>query len=258
MAPILSRVGYNRGFGGRRPIPSAPSTGNASIATASVVGFWPFNSSINATIGSHTTTDYGSVTTIQSSVKKWSTYSNSLLVSGSNSSGIGLRLSAATNWTWASGKTLEAWVYPISPPSAGTELGRLFGWGDRQDNVCFQVDRIVADGTSRLRTNSGYVTVNGNISANTWNWIVISRSGTEMKVFINGGLQYTGANGDGTGYTSDGQYFHLSSDYDTGYSSNPSFPNNAYWQDVIVYNATPFHTMSSIDLPNISATSRII
>lgn len=258
MTPIVNQVGFNRGFGSKKTATITSESAFYPITTASVVGFWPFSSSINASIGSHTTTDFGSVTTIQSSVKKWSTYSNALLISGVASYGYGLRLSNATNWTWASGKTLEGWVYPISPPNAGNELGRLFVWGDRQDNVCFLFDRNSADGSGRLRTNSGYVTVSGNIIANTWNWIVISRSGTEMKIFINGTLSYTGADGDGGGYTSDGTYFHLSCDYDTGYGSSPRYPSNAYWQDVIVYNSAPFHSMSSITLPTVSTTSRIL
>jgi hypothetical protein len=264
MAPLLSRLGVGNGgfgFGNIKKVSSTSSTGNATITTASVVGFWPFKDDLNADIGSHTTTAYGGVTSIQSSVKKWSDYSNSLLMSGSASTSTGLRLSSATNWTWASGKTLEMWFYPIDPPNVtNTTPGRFVVWGDRGDNVCFMVDRDTTDGTLYGRTNVTYVQLGTEATVlNSWNWIVVSRSGTEIKVFVNGILSYTNANGfGGNGYASDGQYFHILGDYDTGYGSNPAFSRNGYAQDVIVYNEIPFHSMSSIDLPTISTTDRIV
>ena len=255
MSPIISRAGFSFGFGKRRG--GGAAAFSATILTASVVGFWPFKDDLNADIGSHTTTAYGGVTSIQSSVKKWSDYSNSLLMSGSTSTSTGLRLSSATNWTWASGKTLEFWIYPIN---SGTTPGRMVTWGNREDNACFLIERDNTNGTLYGRTNLSYVQLGTQVTTlNGWNWIVVSRSGTEIKVFLNGILSYTNANGfGGDGYTSDGQYFHILGDYDTGYGSDPAFSRNGYAQDVIVYNATPFHNLSSIDIPTISTTSRIV
>jgi hypothetical protein len=231
---------------------ASPNLANASISTSSVKGVWTFDTSLNASVGSHSTTTYGNFGGIQTSIKKWPGYSGSFK---SNTVGViaanGVRLSSATNWQFENGQTLEFWYYPV-------DAGVLFTMGDRRDNICTQIG-IDSNGQVFIRTNSSGV--NGSSSGflpNSWNWIVISRVGTELKIFINGVLTGTFANGDGGGYTTDGQYLHIAADYDSGYGDFPIVPKASYFQDVAIYRQTPFHSLNNFGVPTTPIAQRIV
>jgi hypothetical protein len=225
---------------------------NASISTSSIKGVWTFDTSLSASAGSHTTTTYGDFGGVQTSVKKWPGYSGSFksnTVGGTGANGV--RLSSATNWQFENGQTLEFWYYPV-------DFGRLFNMGNRQDNVATLID-AGSDGRIYVRTNVGSVgTPVGTFNLSSWNWIVISRVGTELKVFSNGVLKATFANGDGGGYTSDGQYLHIAADYDTGYRDAPIGPTASYFQDVAIYRQTPFHSLDNFGVPTNTIMQRIV
>jgi len=235
------------------------SSQNITINSADVRAFWPFSTSISPSIGGDTYQNFNNVASLQSTTKKWAGYSNALKIihiAGDNS---GLRLSTATNWTWSQpNMTAEGYFY-INSSEPGP-IGRVFGWGNRQDNICYSVD-IYPDTTVNGRTNYTYGQLNASylVPKDEWVWFVQSKSGSETKVFINGVLIYTGANGFfNNGYTSDGQYFHLACDYDSGYGPNPRYPGSSYWQDIVVYNASPFHNLNSLTVPTIPTSNRIV
>lgn len=227
------------------------------IPTANVIGFWSFSTSLNSNIGGYTSTVYNSAASIQSSVKKWSTYSGALEMQPIASSSSGLRLSSSSDWSWNGvNRTLEFWIYPIS--NGIVNVGRIYTMGDRQDNICNMLERNDTNSYLYLRTNSSFIQLSATMSQNSWHWVVLSKSGSQLKIFLNGTLIYTGSNGAGDGYTGDGNSFHLGCDYDTGYGAAPRYCVGAYYQDVVFYNSTQFHSLGSLTIPTSSATSRLV
>ena len=233
--------------------PASPGV-QYKIDPLTIQGAWTFATSENATYGGHTTLDYNNVGTIQPYVRKWSQYPGALSTQRLDLDASGMRLSAATNWVMANEQTIEMWVYP----EYSGNLGRLFTWGNRQDNACTLIDRNTSTGQLLVRTNTALASTSGYAPYGQWSWVVLSKRGSELRMFVNGIQVYYNTNGDGGGYTTDGRYFTLGADWDSGYMDAPRFSGAAYWQDVIVYNAAPFHSMSTIPVPTMPLTDRII
>lgn len=250
---LLSKGYYKSMLAGN----SAYSQANVAISSASIHGVWTFNTSKNSNIGGYTTTDYSSTSSLDSTLKVWPSYSNSLKITQYDANYAGATLDQGSSWVINSPSTLEFWVY--NKTVATYQGGRAFVWGNRSDNICTILD-INNDGSMNMRTYSSFPSVApaGSVPVNTWSWIVISRSGNELKVFVNGVQTYVGSNGDGGGYTSDGSWFTIGADYDSGYVNAPRYSSPRNFQDIAVYNAAPFHNLNNFGVPNTPITNRIV
>lgn len=225
------------------------------ISLTSIRGFWSFNGSLNSNNGGYTSTEYtggGDSVSLTTTTVKWPSYGSAFQSTQIDANNTGLRLSNATNWTFPDPGTLEMWMYPTSTS------GRIFIMGNRQDNICVLLDYD----TNRqlvMRTNSSYTVLSNSVllNMNAWNWIVVSRNSNALKVFLNGQLAFSNSNGVGDGWTTDGNYFHIAADYDTGYGDYPRYPKTMTIQDLVVYNTAPFASLNSLDNPTVSTTTRI-
>ena len=92
-----------------------------------------------------------------------------------------LTLAASANWVFTGDHTIEAWVYIVSLSANGT----IYGTGGPGS-----ADQLTYESTGALYwANQG--TGTGVITRNNWIHVAVARSGTTLKIFINGTAQVT-------------------------------------------------------------------
>ena len=95
------------------------------------------------------------------------------------------------NFTFGTGDfTFECWYYPVAIPASGNEYFIAFGQGNANDHEGFllgvnangKIYGYIGSGSSWTSLTSGTAT----ISANSWHHLAMARSGTSLKIFVDG------------------------------------------------------------------------
>ena len=155
-------------------------------------------------------------------------------------------------WAFSGDFTIEAWVYP--PIITNSENPIVAQWGGPGNaNFIF----MYTSG-NRLRLGQTNTTITGSTTSiyiNQWNHVAVTRSGSTIRLFVNGVL-------DGTTGTISGAFLNSTNPLTIGSLDGGGLPLTSYISGVRILNGTALYTTSftpsTAPLTNITNTSLLL
>ena len=154
-------------------------------------------------------------------------------------------------WAFSGDFTIEAWVYPIVTNSENPIVAQWGGPGNA--NFIF----MYTSG-NRLRLGQTNTTITGSTTSiyiNQWSHVAVTRSGSTIRLFVNGVL-------DGTTGTISGAFLNSTNPLTIGSLDGGGIPLTSYISGVRILNGTALYTTSftpsTAPLTNITNTSLLL
>lgn len=223
------------------------SAGPTDPYWSSVVALWPFDEADGATSftdykNGHTLTRTGDPTGSNAQAKFGSTSLRVNAAATANNSNF-LRSDTSSDFTMDGDFTIEVWGYFYSQPRSN--MGIVSRSGSDTSNGGFQFMRISSTSKMRLEINDGsFKSTNSttSINANTWYHFAVDRSGSNLRLYVNGSPE-------GSPISTTGTFFGGNFEIGLAHTASDQASWTGHIQDVRVTKGVARYAGSSFSVP---------